>query len=267
MFREKCSAGTGHDGSVLAKRGVTVKLLRFEPKIYGAILLLILALAFAGQASADSITFTGSSGNLSASALFTLSGNTLTVTLSNTSMMDVLVPTDVLTAVWFNTSSSLNPLSASLNGSSVFYGSIGNVGDGWGYYSGLAGAGQGMNSGITAAGFGIGGGHSNFSGAHNALGGLDYGLLSKGDNPATGNAGVTKHGPLVKNSTQFNFLVGQGFSLSELGNSVIFQYGTSLSESHYEGRPVQVPEADLLSTYASVLLIGGALLRRRLRRA
>jgi hypothetical protein len=242
-----------------------VKLLRFRFDVCSPLFVLIVVLALAGHASADSVTFTGSSGNLSASALFNLSGNTLTVTLTNTSMTDVLVPTDVLTAVWFNTTSSLLPVSASLNGSSVFYGSVGNVGDGWGYYSGLGGGGQGMNNGITAAGFGIGSGHSNFSAASNPLGGLDYGLLSKGDNPATGNSGVKNHGPLVQNSTQFTFSVAQGFNLSELGDSVAFQYGTSLSDNHYTGRLVSVPETDLLSTYASALLIGGVFLRRRLR--
>jgi len=85
---------------------------------------------------------------------------------------------------------------------------------------------------------------------------------SSGDNPATGNSGVKNHGPLVQYSTQFNFLVGQGFSLNQLGNSVIFQYGTFLSDNHYEGRPVPVPESDLLSTYAAALLMGGFLLRR-----
>jgi hypothetical protein len=242
-----------------------VKPLRLRPNVCSPLFVLILALALVGHASAGSISFSGGDGNLSASALFALSGNTLTVTLTNTSMSDVLVPTDVLTAVWFNTTSSLNPVSASLNGSSVFYGSITNAGDGWGYYSGLAGGGEGKNNGITAAGFGIGSGHSNFSGAHNALGGLDYGLLSKGDNPATGNSGVTNHGPLVQNSSQFTFSVGPGFNLNELGNTVVFQYGTSLSDEHYNGTPVPVPESDALSAYVSALVIGGTLLRRMLR--
>jgi hypothetical protein len=219
-------------------------------------LALLTALAGTGPARAGMIQFTGSSGNLSASALFNLSGNTLTVTLTNTSAADVLVPTDVLTGVFFNTSHTLTPVSASLNGSSVFYGSITNAGDGWGFASGVSV--DGLNSATSASGAVAGLGHSNFSGANNALQGLDYGILSAGDNPATGNTGVTGHGPLIKNSVQFTFTAADGFSLSELGDSVVFQYGTQLTETHFSGSPnpnvstVPVPPTALLAGIATV---------------
>jgi hypothetical protein len=199
------------------------------------------------------MVYTGSSGSLSASADFSLSGNTLTVTLTNTSTADVLVPTDVLTGVYFNTSHTLTPVSASLNGSSVVYGSISNVGDGWGYATGVSADGE--NSAIGASGAVIGLGHSNFSGANNALGGLDYGILSAGDDPATGNTGVTGHGPLIKNSVQFTFTVGSGFSLSELGNSVVFQYGTQLTETHF-GSGGPTPDVAVVPVPPTAILLG-----------
>ena len=234
--------------------------------LYTVVLVLTLALGFSVQASATSVSFSGSSGNLSANALFSLSGNTLTVTLTNTSSADVLVPTDVLTAVWFNTSSALTPVSASLNGSSVFYGSISNDGDGWGYYSGLGGGAHGKNNGITASGFGIGGGHANF-GNGSALQGVDYGLLSAGDKSATGNGGVTGHGPLIKNSSLFTLTVAPGFSLAQLGNNVVFQYGTSLTETSYNGYLQQIPEPATLSVLGTALVTLGTGLKRKLLKA
>lgn len=233
---------------------------------YTVVLVVTLALGLSVQASATSELFTGSSGDLSASALFSLSGNTLTVTLTNTSLADVMVPTDVLTAVWFNTTSTLTPGSASLNGSSVYYGSISNDGDGWGYYSGLGGAAHGKNNGITAAGFSIGGGHANF-GNGSALQGLDYGLLSAGDNSATGNMGVTGGGPLIKNSSKFTLTVVPGFSLTELGNSVVFQYGTELTETSYNGYMQPIPEPATLSVLGAGLFAFGAGIKRKMLKA
>jgi hypothetical protein len=197
-------------------------------------------LVCAGSSRAD-LLYSGSSGNLSASAQFDLTGNSLIVTLTNTSSADVLVPTDVLTGVFFNTSHTLTPVSANLHGSTVYYASLANVGDGWGYGSGVSA--HGMNSAISATGAVNGLGMSNFSSQHNALDGLPYGILSAGDDPNTGNTGVKGKGPLIKNSVQFVLTVAPGFTLSELGNSVVFQYGTALSETHYSsgGNPLVIP--------------------------
>ncbi len=228
---------------------------------------MLFMLALTAPSRASSVTYSGTSGNLAASAAFNLSGSTLTVTLTNTSTHDVLVPTDVLTAVWFNTTHTLTPVSASLNGSSVFYGSITNAGDGWGYGTGLNAHGE--NSGISATGAANGLGHSNFSGANNALQGLAYGILSAGDNSATGNTGVKGHGPLIKNSVQFTLTAGSGFSLSELGSSVVFQYGTSLTETSFSGgkqggngSAAPVPPSAVLLGIGSLCLAGFAAIRR-----
>src|SRR5262245_45706020 len=145
-------------------------------------LALALGLTSAGTSRADLLSFSGSSGSLSAQADFSLVGSTLTVTLTNTSQSDVLVPTDVLHAVFFNTSHTLTPVSASLNGSTVYYGSIANnVGEGWQYAIPANGPVQGKNAGISAAGLGKFGPYGNFyNGTTVKLGGLNYGILSAG---------------------------------------------------------------------------------------
>jgi hypothetical protein len=174
-------------------------------------------------------------------------------------MADVLVPTDVLTGVFFNTTHKLTPVSANLHGSTVYYGSLTNVGDGWGYGSGLSA--QGKNSAISATGAVNGLGMSNFSSSSNALDGLPYGILSAGDKSNTGNSGVTGHGPLIKNSVQFVLTAAAGFTLSELGNSVVFQYGTALTDNHYSSSsggplviPVPVPPSAALFAIGSCVL-------------
>ncbi len=197
--------------------------------IFSALCAMLVALAWTSSSQALSLTYSGSSGSLSASALFNLSGSTLNVTLTNTSSSDVLVPTNVLTGLFFNTTHTLTPVSASLNSSSVFYGAfVNNVGEGWQYKSGVSA--QGKNSGLSAAGLGIFGPSGNFFSPGINLNGLNYGILSAGDNTGTGNTGVTGHGPLIKNSVAYTLTADTLFSLSELGSTVVFQYGTSITE-------------------------------------
>jgi hypothetical protein len=202
--------------------------------IFSVLCALFVALAWTSSSQALSITYAGSSGNLSASASFDLSGSTLNVILTNTSSSDVLVPTNVLTGVFFNTTNPLTPISASLNGSSVFYGSlVNNVGEGWQYKAGVSA--QGKNSGISAAGLSIFGPSGNFFSPGLTLNGLNYGILSAGDNTGTGNGGITGHGPLIKNSVAYTLTAPTPFSLSELGSTVVFQYGTATTEPNFTG--------------------------------
>jgi hypothetical protein len=146
----------------------------------------------------------------------------------------------VLTGVFFDSTHTLAPVSAAYPaGSAVWYGTIsppGATGDGWGYATGVSA--QGHNSAISATGAVDGLGHSNFSGVSNPLQGLDYGILPAGYTGAGANTGITGHGPLIQNSVDFTLTVPDGFDLAELGSSVAFQYGTSLSELHFIGTPV-----------------------------
>src|SRR5512143_2182454 len=116
--------------------------------------------AVTSTAMASPIVFTGSSGSLAASASFDVVGSQLHVKLTNTSAADVLVPADVLTAVFFSIAGagSLPPVSAMLyGGSTVFFGPDGggNVGGEWAYGAGLTGAPANAGLGVSSAGFGL----------------------------------------------------------------------------------------------------------------
>ncbi len=201
----------------------------------------IATVGIVGNASANAI-FSFTTGTRAASADFSIVGGDLQVVLTNTSSFDVLVPTDVLTALYFdlNGVGGLTPLSATTGGS-AFYGAIvNNVGEGWQYGSGKGSLTGGGTEGISATGLGVFGSDPwFFLPANPPLNGIDYGLLSAGDNTGTGNGGITSGGPLIKDSITFvlDGLPG-GFTDAQLVsalNHVQFQYGTALTEPSFPG--------------------------------
>src|SRR5262245_17346996 len=126
--------------------------------------LVALLSTFSGAAVSEALLISASDGSRSAQADFTASGSTLTVTLTNASSNDALMPSDVLTAIFFDLVGvgPLTPVSALLSGgSTVFYQDQptgGNVGGEWAYNAGLAGLPNGATEGISSTGLGIFGG-------------------------------------------------------------------------------------------------------------
>lgn len=215
---------------------------------------------------ATPITFTGSSGDLSASVTFDTSGTDLIVTLTNTSTADVLVPADVLTAVFFNIDGdpSLTPISAKICATcTVFFGGTdpgGVVGGEWAYNPDLSsGSLPGVNQGISSVGLGLFGPGDRFPGNNlqgpNSPNGLQYGITSAGDGPTTGNTPVTGSNALIQNQVIFTLSgLPIDFDPSTSISNVFFQYGTSLTEPRIPGEPqIPIPEP------TSLLLLGSGL--------
>lgn len=234
-------------------------------------------LLMSGTAQATSVTFSGAAGTRSASATFSTIGASLVVALTNTSVSDVLVPTDVLTGVFFSVAGDPNLASTSAvlaSGSTVAFGpapSGGVVGGEWAYKDGLSGAPRGADEGISSAGLGLFG-NPTFPGSNlqgpAAVGGMQYGILSAGDNSATGNAPVTGANAFIKNAVIFTLSgLPPGFDPAAAGaiSKVSFQYGTNLSEPNIEGGRVV---ATVVPEPASIVLmgVGVGLVIRRLRR-
>ncbi len=194
-------------------------------------------------AHAIPIIFTGSSGALAASASFDIVGGQLQIVLANISGVDVLVPSNVLTGMFFNVNGNpaLARLSALSNGTTYLgaapiSGAGTVVGGEWGYKNGLAQ--YGANTGISSSGLGLFGPPNLFPGANLAgpasPDGLQYGLTSAGDNSATGNGGIMGN-ELTKSAVTFMLgSLSAGFTLADISN-VTFQYGTALSDPHFPG--------------------------------
>lgn len=234
--------------------------------------------AFAGMmmlGTANAVTFSASSGSLSASATFEVSGtSTLTITLANTSLADVTAPNQVLTAVFFDTvpNMTLTPESAILGGGSsvLFFGTVpgGNVGGEWAYGANLSDAPGGAQQGTSSTGLGLFG-SGNFDGGNlqgpASVDGLQFGITSLGDNPLTGNTPVTGQYALIKGSVVFTL---SGFSpLSGTIQNVRFLYGTSLDDTILTGDSPPTPDGGSTLLLLGLTLVGFGILRRKIGRA
>jgi len=244
----------------------------------------LLTLAGALSLPATPLTFTGSdSSGRSASVSFDISGNQLLVTLTNTATPLTagasVVPTDILTAVFFNIPgvASLNRVSATVTSGSyivgctgVGCGSVTNVGGEWAYAAGLSQ--YSANMGISSTGVGLFGSGDLFdiNPSSNLQGpaspdGVQYGIAPAGYTNAMGNGGLSGNGIIVKSVSFALSGLPTNFSTSSISN-VTFQYGTALNEPSVPGTPGggggQVPEPATLGAMGAGL-VALALFKRR----
>lgn len=224
----------------------------------------LVVVALSVNAGATPITFNGSSGSLAASATFDTSGSNLVITLTNTSASDVLVPSQILTAVFYEVGGSLLGLNSAIGsvaltpGSAVAFGGTdpgGVVGGEFAYAEGIGGSSpNGARYGVSSAGFGIFGG-ATFPGTNldppPAIDGLNYGITSAGDNLGTGNGAVTGGTPLIKNSVTITLpgLPG-GFDPSSVISNIWFQYGTAIDEGGFSPEPATVSLLAVVAMFA-----------------
>jgi hypothetical protein len=245
--------------------------MKFVTKSVSLLIISVAVLHFAKcDSSAAPITFTGSSGQLSASTTFDTVGNSLVVTLSNISTYDVLAQNSILSALFFDISGPQLNLSPGTGSALLAPGSVilfdtldsngnpltSNVGGEWSYLAGISSQTTfGQNYGISSSGFGIFG-NANFPGPDldppAAVNGINYGLTSAGDNITTGQSAVTGTRPLIKYSVIFTLPgLPNGFDPSVSIANVSWQYGTSLGTSvggdpTVYGTPVPEPTSGAL---------------------
>lgn len=228
----------------------------------------------AAQAALISFTGTGNAGGgvgVSASATFDISGDLLTVTLSNTSPSNngKDTPGSTLTGLFWKSLSgkTLTPLSASLGAGSSIIGTCStgacgtNLGGEFGYAAqSFTG---GANRGIASSGYlttNLPGDLGNFNGPDiddpASLDGINFGIISKapGFKP---NGGLDKV-PLVSDTMVFVLHGATGLLITDFVN-VSFQYGTKLSELNVPA-DIRVGDNGNVPEPQSVALLGIALL-------
>jgi len=240
---------------------------------------------FISSSSASGVGTTGT--NLSAAATFEISGNTLTVTLSNTGDA-TRYQADILTALFFDIegapSLDLDDMDNATALLPAGHGAVQWVGDHktgseqpytwsgspandvsgeWAFKDGLSGAPGGANYGFSSAGLDLFGPHDLFSDqslySKKAPDGSPFGIASvDGLAPTSSSLGDR---PYIKSVVVFTLTVADTIETLHISN-VSFQYGTDLSETNITPSPTGVVGL------ASLGLMGGiCCLFRRLRRS
>jgi hypothetical protein len=249
----------------------------------------LLAMGLAAPAFASPIYY-GATGSgpggvpVSAQASFDISGNVLTIVLSNTSGSNAGqdVPGSTLTGLFFDLTGdpTLIPVSASVTLGSTILGTcsnvscagVTNVGGEFGYEA--TSFPGGADRGIASSGYlttGLAGNVGNFGGINlddpASLDGINFGIISAaaGFNPNGGLQSV----PLIQSAVTFVLNGVAGLNNASISH-VSFQYGTALNELNIPGTPGDTPPPpgrDVPEPATLVLIAAGliGLSRRRSR--
>lgn len=221
-------------------------------------------LATSVWASADEILFsasgTGADGvTLSAEAVFSISGNTLTITLTNTgdsSGSGQDVPGNTLTGLFFDlpdgitltpeTATTTKPIvQSSLCDVGDCSGTNVDVGGEFGYNTGTFGSHLG-NIGIASAGY-IDQNSGSFTGANlddpEAPDGINFGIIASTTDYAFNPNGGLAMEPLIDKKVIFTLTIEGGTLTADQITNVSFQYGTGFNEPFFGGGGGQgIPE-------------------------
>jgi hypothetical protein len=206
-------------------------------------------------AAADFVTFSGAgsgdgSNGLAAEATFTISGNTLTVLLTNTSTDFSEIPSESLTGVYFDflNGNILTGVSAVVAAGSTVVNGVsgpgGDVGGEFAYLTNIASGFNGASYGISSSGmddvFGPGDRFNNNDlDAPDAPNGMNYGLISAAGLGPNANLAMLSE-PFIQNAVLFSFTFSGALSTDDISN-VSFQYGTSQSQPNITTSVVPEP--------------------------
>jgi len=247
------------------------------PVLTAATLLAVVATA---PAHAVTVTATGSGVNgaeLAAQAMFEISGDTLTITLTNIATSDEEIggfdtPGNTLTGLFFDIAGSptLTKQSATITAGSLLQGSTCNpgpcttattdVGGEFGFATSWSG-GPTAGYGISSSGY-IGGSGTLFGGPNLdtplAPDGINFGIISAAS-PFSPNPGELADSPVIQDTVTFVLsLPNDQFSEDDISN-VSFQYGTQFGEPNLV---VPVPAAVWLFGSGLLGMVGIARRRR-----
>jgi hypothetical protein len=208
------------------------------------------------------LTFSGSDGNLSASANFSYTdvnnNPILTINLTNTSSSMVTSSNQILTGLFFNVKNVTPLLMKAGTGSSAMASAVDGgtgsttVSKDWAYSSQLTGAPFGLTYGLSATTSG-----GLFQNANTLASGGSVDTGSSVLNGITTSKGLgSLSGPLANDSVMFaiNLPVNTNFTLSDI-TSVAFQYGSALTSSDFEVLPEPSTYAGVLSVTLLVLVL------------
>jgi hypothetical protein len=262
-------------------------------RVWSGLFVVLAVCVSASTAFAGSITFSSSGAGidgvtLNASALFTITGNQLKITLRNagdTSGTNADKSANTLTGVFFDLPNgiTLTPLSATVAPGAIVQGNLCDVGPCTSSTTNVGGEfvfrtgswnGHAGNFGISSSGYidaaATGG---NFNGPNlddpNAPDGINFGIIADQTaanpfKPGSPNGNMAKN-PLIEEQVVFTLTIAGGTLTETQISNVSFQYGTSFSEPKLPPgiTTSQLPEPGLLALLAGGFLAAG---RRRFTR-
>ena len=226
---------------------------------------LIVAFCFCASVRASLVVgshdFGGDVGLLSASAKFEFDSGTkkLTITLTNTSTLDVVRTSQALGGLFFDVAGANLSLSGSDSailpaGSTVLYANAADNPDNVTVNGTLNGTGDvspewafantgpdGQANGVSSSGYNLFGPGDRFNTQYDldsprSPDGSNYLITSAGDDASTGNSGLIND-PIIRNSVVFTLTSDADFDPQTDISNVRFQYGTSIDEPSFRGMP------------------------------